>query len=63
MINSMWHREHSWKLWQIMWLLSAPVQKNLPETEEVSRQSSINCVAWFLMVTLMQISNEMKQAE
>ena len=46
-----------------MWLLSAPVQKNLPEAEEVSRQSSINCVAWFLMVTLMQISNEMKQAE
>jgi hypothetical protein len=31
--------------------------------EEISRPSSIDCVAWLLVAVLMQIYNERRQAE
>lgn len=52
-----------------MWLLSALVQKNLSESklksfrwtalaEDMSGQSSVDCVAWLLVATLKQTYNK-----
>ena len=57
-----------------MWLLSAHVQKNLPEakvksygvrtlTDEISGKPGVDCVAWLLAAPLTQICNEKEQAE
>ena len=60
------------RLW--LWLLSALVQKNLPEaklksygltalTEEISRPSSIDCVCLVMVAMLMWICDGEEQAE
>lgn len=56
-----------------MWLLCT-LSKNLPEaklksygqiplSEDISKQPSIDCVMWLLMPSLMQIYNEKEQVE
>ena len=69
----MWPTDQSCTILARMCLLSALVQKNLPEpklksyglalAEEISRKPGIDCIVWLLVAMIIQIYNEREQAK
>lgn len=52
-----------WRMWQLV-QKNLPVAKlKLPALAEISRQPTIDCIAWLLVAGLMQICNEKEQVE